>query len=85
MKKKFKKLHITQTKEYELTQSPFFKLYSIEKLLNILKIEREILEDILNFPGNYYTFKTSNGRNIQTPSKDLSLYLIQYMIMQVYI
>ena len=23
MKKKFKKLHITQTKEYELTQSPF--------------------------------------------------------------
>ena len=80
MKKKFKKLHITQTKEYELTQSPFFKLYSVDKLLNILKVEREILEDILNFPGNYYTFKTSNGRNIQTPSKDLSLYLIHNCI-----
>ena len=71
MKKKSKKLRIIQTKEYELTQSPFFKLFSVDKLLNILKVERDILEDILTFPINYYTFKTNNGRSIQTPKKKL--------------
>lgn len=79
-RKKTNKLRITQDKEYDITQSPFYKLYSIDKLILLLKTKKEILGDILAFPNNYYKFKNNNGRDIQTPNKEMALYPIHNRI-----
>lgn len=79
-RKKTNKLRITQDKEYDITQSPFYKLYSIDKLILLLKTKKEILDDILAFPNNYYKFKNNNGRDIQTPNKEMALYPIHNRI-----
>lgn len=79
-RKKSNKLRIIQDKEYDLTQSPFFKLFSIDKLLRLLKVKRDVLDDILNSPNNYYKFKNNDGRDIQTPNKEMALYSIHNRI-----
>lgn len=80
IRKKSLKIPIKQNKEYELNQSPFFKLVSIKRLLSILRVSEDELKDILDNPASYYSIRLENNREIQSPKKTKSLYRIHNRI-----
>ncbi|AIZ79730.1 reverse transcriptase family protein [Actinobacillus equuli] len=80
IRRKSLKIPIRQTKEYDLNQSPFFKLVSIKKLLSILRVSQEELKDILDNPTSYYSIRIENNRDIQSPKKYRILYRIHNRI-----